>query len=255
MGQMGQLGQTKVALCFWGLCRSTDLTIQSIQTCIFQPLQDAGIQYDIYLHTYALYRPYSNPRAKEEKLQLKNTAWKLLQPTHKIVEDQDEVDKRLDLKKYRTLGNPWPEDPSYTTLDNHIRALWSLKQVTSLWVSNEKEYSCIVYLRPDVKFVTPLCIDWLQHINTTKLCMPNFHLVDGCNDRFAIGSPYCMKLYGNRYDDAYEYSLVRLLHSESFLAYQVYKYSLYIEHIPIKFIRIRANGLACPTDTATIRQI
>lgn len=247
--------QMKVALCFWGLCRSTDLTIQSIQTCIFQPLQDAGIQYDVYLHTYTLYRPYSNPRALENKIQLKNTAWKLLQPTKFIIEDQDEVDKKLELKKYRVKGNPWPEDPTHTTLDNHIRAMWSLKQVTSLWAPKKKDYSYSIYLRPDVQFKTPLCIDWISKLHPSRICMPNFHLVNGCNDRFAIGSSSTMHIYGNRYDDAYEYSLSYLLHSETFLAYTLFKNSIYAEHIPIKFIRIRANGLACPTDTATIGQI
>jgi hypothetical protein len=238
----------KVALCFWGLCRSTDLTIQSIQTCIFQPLQDAGIQYDIYLHTYTLYRPYSNPRAKEEKLQLKNTAWKLLQPTRESIEDQDDVDKKLDLKTYRALGNPWPDDPSYTTLDNHIRALWSLKQVTSLWLSKEKEYSCIVYLRPDVKFKKPINPEWVLNVNSSSVRIPNFHLVDGCNDRFAIGSPECMRIYGNRFDNALQYSYCNLLHSERFLAYELKRNAIRIDLIFFRFIRIRADGQPCPSD-------
>jgi hypothetical protein len=238
----------KVALCFWGLCRSTDLTIQSIQTCIFKPLQDAGIEYDSFLHTYTLYRPYSNPRAKEEKLQLKNTAWKLLQPSQEIVEDQDEVDRKLDLKKYRTQGNPWPEDPSYTTLDNHIRALWSLKQVTSLWMSKQKEYSCIVYLRPDVKFIKSIKPEWIHNLPPYTIRIPNFHLVDGCNDRFAIGSPLHMRVYGNRFDNALQYSYCNLLHSERFLAYEVKRNALQLELISFPFIRIRANGQPCHSD-------
>lgn len=240
--------QMKVALCFWGLCRSTDLTIQSIQTCIFQPLQDAGIQYDVYLHTYTLYKPYSNPRALENNLQLKNTAWKLLQPTKSIVEDQDEMDKKLELKTYRSKGNPWPEDPTYTTLDNHVRALWSLKQVTSLWTHNQNEYSCILYLRPDVRFLKPIRIDWLMNINSTTIRIPNFHLVDGCNDRFAIGNPRIMAMYGNRFNNALQYSYCNQLHSERFLAYELARQSITIEYIVFKFIRIRANGLACPSD-------
>jgi hypothetical protein len=245
---MGQIGSMKVALCFWGLCRSTDLTIQSIQTCIFKPLEDAGIQYDIYLHTYTLYRPYSNPRAKEEALQLKNTAWKLLQPTQEIIEDQDEVDRKLDLKKYRTKGNPWPEDPSYTTLDNHIRALWSLKQVTSLWLPKEKEYSCIVYLRPDVKFKRVIKPEWVQNLNAYTVRIPNFHLVDGCNDRFAIGSPSTMRIYGNRFHNALQYSYCNQLHSERFLAYELKQNRIQIEYILFPFIRIRANGQPCYSD-------
>lgn len=238
----------KVALCFWGICRSTDMTIQSIQSCILKPLQDANIEYDVYLHTYTLYRPYSNPRAKEENLQLKNTAWKLLQPTQYILEDQDDVDKRLDLKKYRTKGNPWPEDPSYTTHDNHIRALWSLKQVTSLWLPKEKEYSCILYLRPDVKFKKPIKLEWILNIARYTIRMPNFHLVDGCNDRFAIGSPLDMRIYGNRFHNALQYSYCNQLHSERFLAHELKQNAIQVELISFPFARIRANGQICQSD-------
>ena len=233
----------KVALCFWGICRSTNLTIQSIQSCIFQPLQAAGIQYDTYIHTYTLCKPYSNPRANESNLQLKNTLWKLLKPYKVLVEDQEEVDKLLDLKKYRTQGNPWTDDMNtFATLDNHIRALWSLKQVTSLWTPNKIEYTCILYLRPDVRFLKHIDVSWLICKDTYSIRIPNFQLVDGCNDRFAIGSPETMHIYGNRFDTAYPFSLYKKLHSELFLAHTLTTNHIRIEYILFKFIRIRANG-------------
>jgi hypothetical protein len=233
----------RVALCFWGLCRSTDLTIQSIQTCIFKPLEDAGIEYDTYIHTYAHYKPYTNLRAKETNIQLKNTLWKLLEPCTVRVEDQEEIDAQLDFKKYRTPGNPWREDRgTFATLDNHIRALWSLKQVTALWETSAKEYSTIVYLRPDVRFIKPLDTTWLVCKDTYSIRIPNFHLIDKCNDRFAIGTPCTMDLYGKRFDTAYTFSLQAQLHSERFLAHILKIHYIQIEYIPFKFIRIRANG-------------
>jgi hypothetical protein len=245
----------KVALCFWGICRSTDLTIQSIQTCIFQPLKDAGIDYDIFVHTYTLYRSYSNPRANEQNIQLKNSLWKLLNPTAVLVEDQDDVDKKLDLKKYRKHGSPWCEDiNTFNTLDNHIRALWSLKQVTSLWTPNKNDYSTVIYLRPDVRFLKPIDIGWLTFTNQYSIRIPNFHLVDGCNDRFAIGSPYVMSKYGTRFDNAWGYSLAKPLHSETFLAYELYRQNISIDLIPFKFIRVRADGTPAKADIFT-RQI
>jgi hypothetical protein len=233
----------KVALCFWGLCRSTDITIQSIKTYILHPLQNNGIEYDIFIHTYMHYKPYSNPRAKETNVQLNNTLWKLLEPHKVIVEDQDEIDKKLDLKKYRTHGNPWNDDTSsFMTLDNHIRALWSLKQVTTLWEANKQEYSTILYLRPDVRFLRPIHINWLTGKDINTIQIPNFHLIEGCNDRFAIGSPYTMSIYGNRYDTAYRFSLCKPLHSERFLAHVLTIHKIHINYILFKFIRIRANG-------------
>ena len=138
---------THIAICVWGICRSTDHTIESVRQHIFQPLEAAGITYTVYLHTYALYRPYENPRAKETRQQLKNSLWKLFKPDTSIIEDQDEVDSRLNLQDYRTHGTPWKEEDGtgFQTLDNHIRALWSLYQVTKLWIPHQQTYDAILY--------------------------------------------------------------------------------------------------------------
>jgi hypothetical protein len=240
----------KIALCFWGICRSTHNTIESIEECILKPLRKAGYEYDIYVHTYTLYRTYTNIRSNEHNLQLKNTLWKLLNPKEYMIEHQDAVDLHLNFAKYRTHGNPWAGDDNgtFSTLDNHVRALWSLKQVTSLWRGSGIVYDAVMYLRPDVQFLTYLTPNWLQNLTQTNIKIPDFHLMDGCNDRFAIGTPPSMELYGKRYHQAYEYSLRNSLHSEKFLSYILNTNKIQIEYIPIRFRRIRANGEICPSD-------
>ena len=157
---------------------------------------------------------------------------------------------KLELQNYRTYGNPWAEEDngSFSTLDNHIRALWSLKQVTSLWRGTGIVYDAVMYLRPDVQFLTYLSPSWLQNLTQTTIRIPNFHLIDGCNDRFAIGQPPVMELYGKRFEQAYEYSLRASLHSEKFLSYILNKNHVQIEYLPIRFRRLRANGEICPGD-------
>ena len=236
----------RVALCFWGLCRSTHLTIDSIEKYIFTALRDAGITYDVYVHTYTLYRPYTNIRSNEVGIQLKNTNWKRLKAVKWIVENQDTVDKTLQFEKYRSKGDPWKfetNNESFATLDNHIRALWSLYQVTTLWNVSGIEYSKILYLRPDVLFLTPLRVDWILQPQTNSILIPDFQHMAGCNDRFAIGCPSAMKIYGERYKKAYEYSKVHALHSEQFLADHMRSNGLYFIPIPFYFRRIRATGV------------
>lgn len=235
----------KVALCFWGLCRSTDLTIQSIQDYIFKPLREAGIEYTVFLHTYTLYRKYSNTRANESPMFLKNTLWKLLEPCISKIENQDLIDPILEFEKYRTHGNPWSSDSGtdWETLNNHIRSLWSLKEVTYLWESSSDTYDRVIYLRPDVLFQTPLQLKWLYECKPNEIYIPNFHIYFGSNDRFAIGYPNTMKVYGNRYKSAYTYSLHYPLHSEAFLTYILENEKIQIHKIPIFFSRVRANGI------------
>ena len=238
----------KVALCFWGLTRSLNHTLASIETCIFQPLREAGIEYSIFLHTYTLYRPYTNVRAGEIGLQLKNTAWKNLQPTKSIVENQDIIDQSLQFELYRMHGDPWGNDePSvftkpYETLDNHIRALRSLQQVTGLWTGSPEQFDAVMYLRPDVLYRRRFNIQWLQNLQEKTVLMSNFHLIDGCNDRFAIGKPSVMRVYGNRFTGALEYSRRAPLHSETYIRNVLDKNNINIQYIEFPFRRVRADG-------------
>jgi hypothetical protein len=60
-----------------------------------------------------------------------------------------------------------------------------------------------------------------------------------------------MTIYGNRFDNAWGYSLTKPLHSETFLAHELYRQNINIEHIPFKFIRVRANGAMAKADIFT----
>ena len=241
---------THIAICVWGICRSTNLTIESVNRHIFQPLIDAGITYDVFLHTYTYNRPYENIRAGEHNLQLNNNLWRLFNPTQSILEDQDSVDTHLNLQSYRTHGNPWANEDGngFQTLDNHIHALWSLQQVTQLWIPTQHIYDAILYIRPDVRFFTSLQPAWIQDLSKSTISIPKFHLIDGVNDRFALGHPSVMKLYGMRFYQAKEYSSVAPLHSERFLSWILNKHAIHITYIPIKFRRIRADGTICEGD-------
>lgn len=239
----------RIALCFWGLCRSTERTFESIERFLFNPLKTSGIVYDIYLHTQTINRPYTNKHSSEFNQELNNNAWKLLRPVRSVVEDQDNVDKHLQFSKQRTQGNPWPEDGNdWGTLNNHIRALYSLKQVTLLWKKSSLTYDFILYCRPDVLQRTTFDIQWLKQLQPKTILMPNFGLTANTNDRFAAGRPAEMEIWGNRQDSAYEYSLTNVLHSERFLGEVLKKENVNIQWIRFFFVRLRCNGEICDED-------
>lgn len=247
----------KVAVCFWGLCRSTHLTITSLERHVFSVLQAAEIQFDVYIHTYSITRPYTNPRSGEYEIQLRNSSWKYLQPKMALVENQDEVDNQIEFTKYRSRGNPWADEASqkeapWHTLDNHLRALWSLKQVTGLWSNSNESYDWIVYLRPDVRFVTPFDIRWFDRIGSKGVGCPDFQQIAGCNDRFAVCQPSIAEVYGNRFDKALDYSRQKPLHAETFLADTIATAGAIFIPLAIRFVRIRADGQTCPADIELI---
>ena len=247
----------KVAVCFWGLSRSLKFTEPSIEQCIFKPLKDANINYDVFLHTYKIHGDYKNSHAHEHDIKLDNNEYNLLKPTDSIVENQDYIFKKINPKKYTTKGNPWElENKSIDTVHNFILSLWSLKQVTSLWLKNEESYTHIMYCRPDVTYITPLDVKWFTFTNTVY--MPDFarHGFNRTrvNDRFAIGCPEQMKIYGNRFDEALEYSKKRQMHSETFLSHIIKKNKIQLKLIKFDFIRTRATSQKNLTDVKELIQ-
>jgi hypothetical protein len=230
----------KIALCFYGLCRSTNYTIDSINKYIFDALKELNFNYDIYLHTYKVTTPYTNIRNSEKNIMLDNDLYKLLNPTVYKIDDQDDIKKTINFIKYRSKGDPWSND--FKSLDNLILGLYSLNQVTQLWKSSNKTYDYIIYLRPDVKFLSPLKLSFFLDLNNTNAALPNYEEFP-INDRFAIGTPNIMTVYGERYLHAYDYSLVNKLHAETYLKYILNKNNIDMIKINFKFHRIRANGV------------
>jgi hypothetical protein len=244
----------RVALCYWGLARSTDLTIESIEKYILEPLKEANIDYTVFLHTFLYFNEYNNSRADEHHIEIKNDIWKLLLPNYYMVENQHDIDTQLNFYKYRSKGDPWKFEGTpyikFNTLDNHIRSLYSLYKVTSLWKNNADAFDVVIYLRPDVRYTKPISIEWLTRATVEKhvIQIPNFHLYDGWNDRFAIGCPEAMIHYGDRYIYALDYSRIHPLHSEGFLSRHMARFNKFPEYIHFPFRRIRADGVVCPND-------
>ena len=257
--------KVRVAVCFFGLTRSLKFTLGSIEKYIFDPLKNHGIHYDTFLHTYKMKTPYSNPRAGEHDIILDADEYKLLEPTHHMVENKETVSKKLHLEKYRSHGNPWGKEKraipgDFSTLDNHILYLWSLKQLTNMWSkSRGKNYfSHIIYCRPDVLYQVPLDISWFSFSANSKkqpILIPNFALCGDVTDRFALGRPEQMLLYGNRFDDALAYSKKYPLASEAYLIATLRRHKIKYEHVNFYFTRVRANGEKDRLDVGQIRAL
>jgi len=248
-----------VAVCFFGLTRSLKLTMPSIEKYLLGPLKNHGVKYSVFLHTYKLKTPYTNPRAGESGILLDVNEYKLLDPDFKMIEDKDMVSKRLDLADYRTKGDPWGKEKEaipgdFTTLDNHILYLWSQKQLIGMVETAKSKYTHIIFCRPDVLYHVPFQVEWFR-FDSEKIFIPNFGLCANMNDRFAVGQTKQMIQYGSRFDDALAYSKKEPLASEAFLIATMKRYKLDYEHVNFYFTRIRANGEKDKMDLGQIRKL
>jgi hypothetical protein len=242
----------RIALCYWGLCRSTDETYRSNEECIYKPLRQANIEFDIYVHTYEINGTYTNKWAKEVNIKLNNELYKLLKPTAFLIEDQLVVDNQLQFQEYMTQGlcRQWKtyiknHKDIVDMTHNHIRALHSLKQVTGLWLKSEKTYDRIIYLRPDVKFLTKLDTKWLATLKPDECILTNFAM-HPFNDRFAILYPKNAQIYGQRLDELLEFSKTSPVHSEGYLGHIINKHGIVPVIKDFQFRRVRANGIVIP---------
>ena len=239
---------TNVAICFFGLTRSLDLTISNIRSSVLDPLLMAEMNVSVYLHTYDL-EAISNPRSAESQAPFDWTTYKLLQPKKLQIDSADAAERRLlkpNLEVWLKHGDAWGEETDeHTTLRNFLKQLYSLRQVTKLWLADKEHLDLIFYLRMDIWFFNTLQISEIQQaiLQPRTLYTPAFHKWDGLNDRLAFGVPSVMEVYGNRLQHALNFSATQALHAEKFLLHVIKQAGLnHLGETSLLFERVRATG-------------
>jgi len=267
----------RVALCFWGVNRSLNRTIDSLKKFIVKPLQKANVDFDIFFHTYSL-ETIDSFWARERSALVEGAIneYQQLSKLGKIrrweATEQTLFDHETNYSFFTKTQNIYP----LGTMKNMIRSLNSLKRVTDLWLLEEEArggaflrkeitnlttklekqqkmngkekrgfYDAIVYLRPDLEFLSPLNVSLLFSIGNRDLYTPIWSTYHGLNDRFAAGAPKAVLSFGHRLHHLQFFaSLGNEVHSERFLAWAVQ------EHAQVKpvfskepcGIRMRTSG-------------
>jgi len=276
----------RVALCFWGVNRSLNVTIASAERMLIQPLIEQGAFVDLFFHTYTLshvdstwagerHSKVGGPIDELERLtemalnfegRVRMKRWEAT--------DQSELDKGTDWHFYKNLQAGYRED----TVKNVLRAAFSLKRVTDLWLAEEalnggrkdllhsqkkdpgfigepqrrleeedelEFYDAVVYARPDLNYTTPIDVDLLFSLRPNELYTPIWSTFHGVNDRFAAGHPEAAIAFGRRLVDIKDYvALGHGVHSESVVAYMLDKHDIELIHVSDPCgNRVRSTGL------------
>lgn len=232
----------KIALAFFGLTRSLSYTMPSIRKNILNIFIKNGIEYDIFLHTYQL-KQYQNQRTNEKVSNINNEEYKLLSPKYVQIDDQIQIKEKLKMAQFRTHPDPW--NTNYQSVDNFILAQYSKTYVTSLIKGSKNTYDYIIYLRPDVEYITPFDLSYFKKVTDHTICIPDFHHygLHPFNDRFCIANPKTYIQYGNTFPYLLEISKKEPLHSETVLGNMLVNYGITFANIPFHFIRVRFNGI------------
>jgi len=235
-----------MAICYWGMTRSTRFVHETYQSNLYSVLKRAGIQYDVYMHTWKTENqiwgiPSTIPVDYEE--------YKLLEPTEYKLDNQDDFLSKLTFSDYfhesvyKERGDAIDGEWMPELLKNHLCALESQKRVTELCLSSGKHYDYVLYIRPDVRIDTPFPVRCLKQIQRGECCVTNFAEHEGYNDMFAVMRyEDCVK-YGMRINEAKEFRKTHgRIVSEKYVKYILDKYFTKIHKIYFNFIMIRPNG-------------
>ena len=232
----------EVAVCFFGLTRSLKYTLSSIQKNIFDVLSKNNIKYHIYLHTYNL-EYLTNPRANEYNVKLDISEWKLLNPDFYSITNQKDFDNTINIKEYLNCGDPWKD--KCNSLLNLLRQLNSL-QIVNKMINNDYNYKCLIYLRPDLKYLDKIDInqvlDIIKNSEQKIIYTPKWGRNQGCNDRCYIGTKLATNIIANRNDHIKEYSKTHKPHSERFMKYMIQSNNIINKNFSIIADRVRADG-------------
>jgi hypothetical protein len=182
----------------------------------------------------------SNPRSGEKNVPVDPGEFVFLNCDSVSHTDQNLLDKQLDFTGIQKFGDC--QGDNFQSLNNLVRQLYSLNQVTDLLLRANDHFDLVIYSRADIRFERKV---ELPKIRPATLYTPWFDKYHGLNDRFAMGDLASMIKYGQRCSMIRKYceETGQPLHAERFLLWYSKKQNLCNADLTaIDFSRTRANG-------------
>jgi hypothetical protein len=219
----------RVAICLSGRCLGMAQTYRNLKE-LFNSLTRYG-HYDLFMYVPddadAKYAATLNPTVVE------------VVPDHHLDEGNLRNGRDCQLK----VG-----------IQRYLQQLYGLKMCDRLRQAYEREngihYDAVLRCRPDLFFESSL--PDLTTLDLNYIYVPDFHMFEGCNDRFAIGNPENMAIYMKKYDDWHGYVREWInagpasppVTAEMFTGGQLRQYGIDVRLLSVRFNRVRSHKIA-----------
>ena len=220
----------KTAICFTGTCRSLQYTHENIKNNLIDSVGEC----DIFSFLV------DNPHAYKFEKYFGHTS----QVKKVLIEKEPE----FDISKMRFRPN-WPLATSSRQI--YIKMIKSRQRCISVLEDYEQEnsvvYDRIIFSRLDVKYFEPVS-PHLENIGHEYLYIPDFHntfggVINGYNDRFAVGNRDDMLSYFNTPDSIEQFNATGgEISAEILLKWHLIHNEVCVDKVPIRFTRVRADG-------------
>ena len=234
-----------IAICYWGLTRSTKKIYKSHFDNLFNILNTSeNYNYDVFMHTWKTDDNYIWENISIYPIDYEE--YKLLSPTYYTIDNQDDFLNSINFNDYfnedlyKKYGGDTHNEWRPMLIRNHLCALESQRRVTDMILNINKNYDYVIYIRPDVMIYTPFNINYLSLLEEKSICIPNDNHHEGFNDRFAIMNYNECSNYGKRINEILEFRRNKgRIVSEKYVKFIILKYFNKINFIDFKFEIIR----------------
>ena len=240
----------KIAICYFGMTRSTKYIYQSHKENLYQILQKNNIEYDTYMHTWET--SCNIIWNKTIDIPIDYDEYKLLDIDCYIIENQNDFLQNMDFNDYCNtelyeIYGDSEHEWIPQLIKNHLCALESQKRVYNMVMNSKKEYDYILFIRPDVLITNEFDIKWLSYFqeeNDTNIIILDYDHYDGLNDKFSILPYHSALKYACRIDEIIEFrkNHGRIV-SEKYVKYIIDKYYPKIKFIHFIMKIIRPDGI------------
>lgn len=242
----------RVAVCYFGLTRSTRYVYKSHHDHLFDVLKRNNIDYKIFMHTWKVNqnivwdKSYKQPIDEQE--------YTLLKPDVYVIQNQDEYTTELmnNFHKYfyahifSTVGHNERGEWLPMLIRNHMCALESQRRVFEL--TKDEEFDAVIFIRPDALLLNDLDVSYIKTLEKSDIVLIKSTSLqnaswEGYNDQFCIGHPATIDKYANRINEIEEFRKTRgRIVSEKYVKYIVDKYGYNKRWIEFNTNLVRPNG-------------
>jgi hypothetical protein len=239
----------KIAICYWGMTRSTKIVFNSHINNLFNVLENNDIEFDVFMHTWKTVAKHYIVWTNFCDTEVDYEEYKLLNPSFYKIDKQNEFldtinfNDYFDKKLFATYGDSQHEwKPEL--IRNHLCALESQKRVYNMVLESNNSYDYILYIRPDVEIMNSFDINWLNL--EFDITIPSYDHYEGLNDRFAIVPFDKAEKYSTRINEIIEFREKRgRIVSEKYVKFIINKYYTNVNSINFMMKIVRPNGRYC----------
>lgn len=239
----------KIAICYFGMSRSTKMVYKTHFKFLFDVLKKHDVEYDTFIHTWKT--DCNIIWNKVIPVPNNHNECNLLNPTHFQVDDQDNFTKEFgktfhlyfNEKLFHDKGDVSDGEWIPMLIRNHLCALESQKRVFKMVTDTGNHYDAVIFIRPDVSLKNEFDVASILNLDEKDIVLVNYEHGEGLNDRFCVGHPKTIGKYANRIDEIEEFRKTNgRIVSEKYVKFIVEKYNYNLKFINFRFMIIRPNG-------------